>query len=105
MGSAKKIIPDTPLPYFAGVLAAKCVTALNDPLHFMYSKVNEFLNKSPEWNIERLPSYWIGKVLLSPPKEEEAHHLELAWLLDIFIDGLRTNMVMDVSGRRQIKEC
>ena len=104
MESAKKVIPDTPLPYFAGVLAAKCVMVLNDPLHFMYSKVNKFLNKSPEWNIERLPSYWIGKVLLSPPVEDDAHHRELAWVLEAFMDGLRTTMVIDILKLSEVEE-
>ena len=99
------IIPETPLPYFTGVLAAKCAMVLNDPLHFMYAKVNTFLNKSPEWNIERLPSYWISKVLLSPPTEDDAHHRELTWVLEVMMDGLRSTIVIDISERRKTEYC
>ena len=91
--SARSIIPSGPLPSFASVLAAKCLLVLNEPLHYMFTKVNKFLNKGPEWNVKKLPSYWIDRVLLHPPVEDDAHHREVAWVLDILIDGLRTPLV------------
>lgn len=59
----------------------------------MYAKVNEFLNKGPEWNVRKLPSYWMDKILMKPPTDDEGLHQETEWLLDGLIDGLRTSAV------------
>ena len=59
----------------------------------MYAKVNEFLNRGPEWNVTKLPSYWVDKVLMKPPTDEEGYFQEAEWLLDGLIDGLRTSAV------------
>ena len=71
---------------------------LGDPLHFMYTKVNKFLNKSPKWNPRKLPSYWIDKVLLHPPTEDESHYREVEWVLDALMEGLRTAQVCQHRG-------
>ena len=59
----------------------------------MYIKVNKFLNKGPPWNVTKLPSYWIDKVMLHPPSDDDSHHREVEWLLDALLDGLRTPSV------------
>lgn len=84
---------DSPLPYCAGVLAARFLLVIADPLHIMYEKVNKFLYKGPEWNVDKLPSYWVDKILLNPPTSDELHYQEAEWLLDALIDGLRTPAV------------
>ena len=104
MESARSTISTDPLPYFVGVIAARSVLILNSPLHFMYTKINKFLNKSPEWNISKLPSYWIGKIILTPPTEDDAHHREVAWLLDALIDGLRTASVTAPSQYHSLRD-
>ncbi len=91
--TAANIVADRPLAYYAAVLAADFLLVLSDPLHLMYSKVNEFLNRGPEWNVTRLPSYWVDKILLSPPTDDDGHHREAEWLLEGLIDGLRTSAV------------
>lgn len=91
--TARAAIADFPLPHFTGTLAAQLLLVQADPLHFMYVKVNKFLNKGPQWNAKKLPSYWVEKVLLTPPTEDEAHYQEVAWLLNILVDGLRTPAV------------
>ena len=91
--TAEKIIADGPLAYYAGVLAAGLVSVLSDPLHLMYVKVNKFLNRGPEWNVAKLPSYWVDKVLMNPPTDDDGHDQEAEWLLDGLIDGLRTSAV------------
>ena len=93
METARETLSDIALPFFAGVLAARLLSVLADPLHFMYEKANKFLNKGPQWNLKKLPSYWVDKILLNPPIEEEAHYQELEWLLDTLVDGLRTPAV------------
>ena len=59
----------------------------------MYSKASKFLNKGPQWNLARLPSYWVDKVILREPTDDETHYQEIDWLLDVLIDGLRTPAV------------
>lgn len=51
------------------------------------------MNRSPIWNPSKLPSYWIDKIFLSPPEQDEAHQNEVDWLLEAFIQGLRTPAV------------
>ena len=91
--TARERISDGPLPYFVGVIAARSLLVLADPLHFMYIKVNKFLNKGPPWNVSKLPSYWIDKIMLHPPSDDDAHDHEVGWLLDALLDGLRTPSV------------
>ena len=59
----------------------------------MYTKINKFLNKGPEWNVVKLPSYWVDRVMLHPPTDDDSHHEEVKWLLDVLIAGLRTSVV------------
>ena len=91
--TAANIIADDPLPYYAGVFAAALFSVLSDPLHLMYAKVNEFLNRGPQWNVTKLPSYWVDKVLMKPPTVDDGYFEEAEWLLDGLIDGLRTSAV------------
>ena len=91
--TAKNISPPQVLPYFAVVVAARSLSVLANPLHVMYTKINKFLNKGPFWNLEKLPSYWVDRVLLHPPTDDETHYEEIRWMLDILIDGLRTPSV------------
>ena len=59
----------------------------------MYEKINKFLNRSPFWDTAKLPSYWIDKILLQPPIDDDGHYLEVEWLLDALLDGLQTATV------------
>ena len=91
--TAKEYASDHPLPYPVAVLAAHLSAVVADPLHFMYEKVNEFLQRGSQWNVRKLPSYWVDKILMKPPSNDESHYREAEWLLDILIDGLRTSAV------------
>lgn len=91
--TAEAVIGAGPLPSVASVLAARLTLVLHDPLHFLYTKANEFLNKSPTWNPSKLPSYWIDKIFLLPPEQDEAHTNEVAWLLETLVQGLRSQNV------------
>ena len=64
-----------------------------DPLHFMYVKINGFLQRAPSWNISRLPKQWIKNVVLSEPTEADKHSEEVDWLLGVLLEGLRTEEV------------
>lgn len=91
--TAKESTLSEPWPSFAGVLAARLVLVLNDPLHFMFTKANQFLNKSPTWNLSKLPSYWVDKLLLQGPSVVNARHLEIEWIMSMCLEGLRTRKV------------
>ena len=92
----------TPFPYFAGVIAAQCVLVLDDPLHFMYTKINKFLNKSPGWTVQKLPAYWIDQTFMHPPTDDDSHQREIEWVLEALMDGLRTEEVPINYRARQI---
>lgn len=81
------------LPYFAGIFASRSCVVLAHPLHTMYTKINKFLHKGPAWNLDKLPSYWVDRILLHPPTEDDGYHTEVEWLLDFLVDGLRTAKV------------
>ncbi|MCJ1435584.1 hypothetical protein MMC27_004958 [Xylographa pallens] len=104
MESAKYIIATKQFPSVAGVIATRAVMVLNDPLHFMYPKVNKFLNKSPSWDVAKLPSYWVDKVFLHPPADDDTHQREVQWVVDTLIGGLRTAQDMELYRRCNIFE-
>ena len=81
---------EQPLPYFVGVFAARSCTVLANPLHPMYTKINKFLHRGPEWTVNKMPSYWADRVLLHPPTEDDGYRAEVEWLLHSLLDGLRT---------------
>lgn len=91
--TARNTIDAMPLPHFAGVLAAQLLVVINDPLHVMYGKVNKFLNRGHSWTVAKLPSYWVDRIMLNPPTDDDAYYQEVEWLLDGLIDGLRTPAV------------
>lgn len=93
--TARTIIDRAHVPYTATVFAARAVTVLADPTHFMFPKINRFLNRGPSWNVDKLPSYWTENVLRKEPDEDDGYHKEVNWLLDLFIDCIRTVEVSD----------
>ncbi|KKA16189.1 Ribosome biogenesis protein Urb1 [Rasamsonia emersonii CBS 393.64] len=94
----------TPLPWIAGECAASCLMVLTDPLHKMYGKVNKFLQKRPSWEIGKIPSYWIDKILLNEPEYDDGYVDEITWLLDLFVGGLRTAQDLDIYRRANVFE-
>ena len=100
--TAKDIIEGDALPYFVGEFSARALKVLADPLHFLYGEINEFLNKGPPWQVVRLPSYWTDRILSHPPLDDDAYFIQVEWLLEALIAGLRTSNVgsytMNISG-------
>lgn len=91
--TAKEAGVEVPFPYIAGELGARLLVTLADPLHRLYGKANTFLNKGPLWEIAKLPSYWIDKILLHESEYDDSHYEEVSWLLDLFVNGLRSEKV------------
>ncbi|EME78345.1 uncharacterized protein MYCFIDRAFT_208945 [Pseudocercospora fijiensis CIRAD86] len=91
----------TPLPYLATTFATHALKVLTNPTHFLYPKVNKFLMRGPEWRVRKLAGFWLDFVTSSSStenaeEEEEGHFWkEIAWVLEWFVDGLRTRHDLD----------
>lgn len=84
---------EAPVPWIVGECASSCLSVLTDPMHKLYGKVNRFLQKAPYWELEKIGTYWIDKVLLHEPELDDGYFEEINWLLDLFVKGLRTGTV------------
>jgi nucleolar pre-ribosomal-associated protein 1 len=78
------------LPYIASVFATQALAILQDPSHFMYAKINKYLNKGPVWNVGKLANYWVDRTLLETPDEDDKHWAEIEFVLDFIMLGTRT---------------
>ena len=92
------------LPYLAGTFAAHALRVQMEPTHLIYPKVNQFLNKGPEWRINKLPSYWLKNTNISLPEQDDAYWREVQWVLDWFVDGLRTPADLETLRRAAVFE-
>ena len=84
---------ETVLPSIVAEVAAQMVTIIADPSHKMYGKVNKFLNRAPSWDAQKIISYWTDRILLKEPEDDDGHDLEVNWLLQLLINGLRNAKV------------
>jgi nucleolar pre-ribosomal-associated protein 1 len=82
-------LSEVALPYMASVFATSALAILQEPSHFMYPKINKYLNKGPIWNIHKLPNHWIDKTTLETPDEDDKHWAEVTWVLDFFCSATR----------------
>lgn len=95
---------EEPIPWIMGECASNCLNILTHPLHKVYGKVNKFLQKSPVWEVEKIPSYWIDKIFLNEPELDDGYVDEIDWLLGLFVKSLRTKAVRDQTIRHFISE-
>ncbi|WEW57765.1 hypothetical protein PRK78_003232 [Emydomyces testavorans] len=102
--TAKEAGVESPLPYIPGELGARLLMVLTDPLHKLYGKANAFLNKGPLWEVAKIPSYWIDKILLHESEYDDSHYEEVSWLLDLLIHGLKSEKDMDIYRRAGVFE-
>ncbi|KAL4797533.1 ribosome 60S biogenesis N-terminal-domain-containing protein [Aspergillus venezuelensis] len=102
--TVKQIGIDSHVPWVVGECAASCLSVLINPMHKLYAKVNRFIQKAPWWEVEKIPSYWIDKILLHEPELDDGYFEEIAWLLDLLIKGLRTERDMEIYRRANVFE-
>ncbi|KAJ5457019.1 hypothetical protein N7530_012293 [Penicillium desertorum] len=95
---------EKPVPWIVGECASSCLAVLTDPLHKVYGKVNKFLQKAPAWEVEKIPTYWVDKILLHEPELDDGYFEEIDWLLNLFIKALRTEADMEVYRRANVFE-
>ncbi|CZR63316.1 probable URB1 Nucleolar protein required for the normal accumulation of 25S and 5.8S rRNAs [Phialocephala subalpina] len=100
--TARPTIDQEPLPSFISAFASNAIALLKDPLHVMYGKMNKFLSRGPTWQVDKLPL--MHKVLDEKPTLDDAHHLEVSWLLDYMLTGLRTEADMAIYRKRLLFE-
>ena len=82
-----------PLVSILTEFAATAIVMLDEPSHAMYGKISKFLQKGPVWDVSKFIPYWIGKILLREPEDDNGPFQETSWLLNLLIQGLRDNEV------------
>ncbi|PLB42204.1 NPA1/URB1 family protein [Aspergillus candidus] len=102
--TVKQLGLESPVPWIVGACAAHCLAVLADPMHKLYGKVNQFLQKAPTWEPEKIPSYWIDRILLHEPELDDGYFEETNWLLDLLLKGLRTEADMEIYRRANVFE-
>lgn len=100
--TARKIIGQQPLPAVICSFASHAIMILNDPLHGLYPKINKFLSQGPSWDIDKIPL--MHKILDEPPTLDDGRYIEIGWLLDYMLDGLRTPEDMAIFRKRKVFE-
>ena len=100
--TARKVIDSEPLPTIISSFASHAISALNDPLHCLYPKINKFLSQGPTWELDKVPLMY--KIMDDAPSLDDAHYLEIAWLLNYMLTGLRTPADMAIYRKRRAFE-
>ena len=88
----------------AGCFATHTLHVQSNPGHFLYPKINKFLNRGPSWRINKLPNYWIENTVLSQPEEDDAYWKEVQWVLDWLVDGMRTQADLEILRKTGVFE-
>jgi Nucleolar pre-ribosomal-associated protein 1 len=73
--------------------AAEAIDILSQPTHSVYGKLNWFLQKSPTWNISKFFSYWLERILLRAPEDNDGQRHEMNWLLNLLAQGMQNRQV------------
>jgi nucleolar pre-ribosomal-associated protein 1 len=98
-------LPDSEaLPYMTGCFATHALNVQTNPGHFLYPKINKFLNRGPSWRINKLPNYWIENTILYQPEEDDAYWKEAQWVLDWLVDGLRMPADLEILRKTGVFE-
>ncbi|KAI0171808.1 ribosome 60S biogenesis N-terminal-domain-containing protein [Hypoxylon sp. FL1284] len=100
--SARGLIDDEPAPSVMVAFACKGLEVLMNPLHCLYEKLNLFLTSGPSWPADGIPL--MRAVLQDGPTDDGALYAELAWLLGLLLDGLRTPADVALFHRRRVFE-
>jgi nucleolar pre-ribosomal-associated protein 1 len=100
--TAKQVIDQEPLSTFISAFASHALSVLNDPLHCMYPKINKFLTSGPIWPLDKIPLMF--KILDESPSLDDAHYMEMGWLLAYMHVGLRTQADMAIYRKRHVFE-
>ncbi|KAK3116538.1 hypothetical protein LTR53_002962, partial [Teratosphaeriaceae sp. CCFEE 6253] len=95
-------VKENALPYLTATFAARALSVLAEPTHFLYPKLNHFIMRNPEWRIGRLPAYWLANTVFDQPTEDDAYWKEVLWVLGWLVDGVRTPADVDMLRRGEV---
>ncbi|KAF8533077.1 ribosome 60S biogenesis N-terminal-domain-containing protein [Trichophaea hybrida] len=87
---------DQPLPSAMGIFLAQTSEVLVTPTHFLYGKVMGQLLCHPLLQLHDLP------MMLGIVQVDEEHHKEVAWILNILNQGLKTGLDLALYRKRNI---
>lgn len=95
-----------PPPALIPELTNTLLHVLVDPTHKLYTKVNKFLLHSPVWTLKRTIAYWLEKILMREPDDDEpqAFQVEVTWLLTLLLNSLRSEVDVDLYRRSGLWE-
>ena len=105
--ASQKRTKDPALPSCITALAILLLSVLTDPADKMYSKASRFLLRGPTWTpVTRIIPYWIDQILLQEPDYDEPYmwELEVHRLLDLLVDGMRTEQDLDLYRKSGVFE-
>ncbi|KAH7130426.1 ribosome 60S biogenesis N-terminal-domain-containing protein [Dendryphion nanum] len=102
--TAQLTVYDQPFPYTGGIFAARAITVISDPAHFLFGKINTFLLKGPKWAVANIPRYFSRVIMTGENEMEGSYHKEVHWYLDYLLDALRTSEDMEIYRSRNMFE-
>jgi hypothetical protein len=95
-------IKDSQLPLILGSFSARAAKILVDPLHFLYGKINEFLNRGPVWELHKVPL--LRKILVSKPGDERTYYEQVGWMLEMLEEGISSPADVDLYIKADVFE-
>ncbi|POS87191.1 hypothetical protein EPUL_002203, partial [Erysiphe pulchra] len=100
--SVKDTIDQKPLASIFSYFAYYAVDVLKDPSHFLYPKINQFLSQKPVWQLDQIPL--MHRIMDEAPSIDTVIYSEREWLLNLFFDGLSSEVDLEIFRKRMIFE-
>ncbi|KAK5165293.1 uncharacterized protein LTR77_009391 [Saxophila tyrrhenica] len=91
-------------PYLVTCFATHALEIEIQPVHYLYPKINRFLNKGPAWRPSKLPTHLLKRTVLSEPEEDDSYWKEVQWVLDWLVDGTRTVDDLEILRKGKVFE-
>jgi nucleolar pre-ribosomal-associated protein 1 len=100
--TARSYVGQAPLPTPISAFVSYAINVLQDPLHYLYPKINKFLSQGPCWEVDKIPLLY--SILQEPPSIDDGYYLEVGWLLSYLLQSLRTTEDLAIFRRRHVFE-
>lgn len=100
--SCKSQVASGPVPNSIVAFARHALTALKDPLHAVYGKINSFLLKWPTWKLYMLPL--VHDILQEAPELDDTYYSELSWLFSYLLEALQAEADMSMFRNTRLFE-
>lgn len=93
-----------PQPTIIPELADTLIRIMIHPTHTLYVNANKFLLYKPSWPAKHVTLYWLEKVFHREPDDPDSWTAEVEWLLQLFLQGLRSEIDLDLYRRTGLWE-